>query len=182
MKKIYLIRHGLPDFPGGERMCLGITDLPLGPEGKQQAVLMAKKLPPVTRVYCSPLQRAVQTAQAIGSEIWIRSDLRERYAGDWDGLTFRQIRLRFPELYAARSEDRTLPLPNEEPKEEARSRFYSAVVQVAAEAPGDLVVVAHGGVIGLLLETLTGLWRKPDYCEVVPVLWDGEKLLWEEST
>ena len=30
MRDIYLIRHGMPDFPGGARMCLGRTDLPLG--------------------------------------------------------------------------------------------------------------------------------------------------------
>ena len=30
MKKVYLIRHALPDFPGGKRMCIGTTDLPLG--------------------------------------------------------------------------------------------------------------------------------------------------------
>ena len=65
MKRVYLIRHGLPDFPGGERMCLGSTDLPLAPEGLAQAEQMAVALPPVTAVFSSPLNRAVQTARAI---------------------------------------------------------------------------------------------------------------------
>ena len=30
MKRVYLIRHGLPDFPGGKRMCIGSTDIPMG--------------------------------------------------------------------------------------------------------------------------------------------------------
>ena len=37
MKKVYLIRHGLPDFPGGKRMCIGSTDIPMGEEGLAQA-------------------------------------------------------------------------------------------------------------------------------------------------
>ena len=36
MRDIYLIRHGMPDFPGGARMCLGRTDLPLGLRGRLQ--------------------------------------------------------------------------------------------------------------------------------------------------
>ena len=62
MKKVYLIRHGLPDFPDGKRMCLGITDIPMGEIGLAQAEEMAKILPPVTAVFSSPLIRAVQTA------------------------------------------------------------------------------------------------------------------------
>ena len=30
MKRVYLIRHGLPDFPGGRGMCIGTTDIPMG--------------------------------------------------------------------------------------------------------------------------------------------------------
>ena len=40
MREIYLIRHGMPDFPGGARMCLGRTDLPLGLRGRLQAALL----------------------------------------------------------------------------------------------------------------------------------------------
>ena len=66
MKKVYLIRHGLPDFPGGRGMCIGTTDIPMGEVGFAQAAQMAEKLPAVTAVFSSPLIRAVQTAQPIG--------------------------------------------------------------------------------------------------------------------
>ena len=92
MKKVYLIRHGLPDFPGGQRMCIGTTDIPMGEAGLAQAAAMARKLPPVTAVFSSPLTRAVQTAEAIGPDITILPGLREIHAGEWDGLTFREIR------------------------------------------------------------------------------------------
>ena len=114
MKTVYLIRHALPAFPGGSKMCLGITDIPIGCEGMEQAKVMAETLPPVTAVYASPLRRAIQTAQAIGLPVQVLSGLREIYAGEWHGLTFAQIRQRYPELYAARGLDKTVPPPGSE--------------------------------------------------------------------
>lgn len=172
MKKVYLIRHGLPDFPGGQRMCIGTTDIPMGEEGLAQAAEMAVELPTVTAVFSSPLTRAVQTAQAIGMPITILDDLRELYAGAWDGLTFSQIRERFPELYAARGKDRTLPLPGAENHAEGLARFYRAMELAAAQAPGDFAVVAHGGIIAQFLQKVTGVWKKPVYCEIISLLWD----------
>lgn len=176
MKKIYLIRHALPDFPGGERMCIGTTDIPLGEEGRHQARAMADRLPPVTAVFSSPLSRAVQTAEPIGMPIVVLEDLREMYAGLWDGLTFREIRQRFPELYAARDTDTTLPPPGGETTREALPRFAAAMGQAAAQSPGDLAVVAHGGIIALFLQSLTGQWQKPDYTQVIPLSWENGKI------
>ena len=174
MKKVYLIRHGLPDFPGGKGMCIGTTDIPMGEAGLAQAARMAENLPALTAVFSSPLTRAVQTAQAIGLPITILPDLREMYAGEWDGLTFEEIRQRYPELYAARAKDLTIPLPGAEDHEEALSRFTSAMEQAAVLAPGDFAVVAHGGIIAQFLQRITGTWYKPGYTEVVTLFWkDG---------
>lgn len=172
MKKVYLIRHGLPDFPGGKRMCLGTTDIPMGDEGLAQAAQMAATLPPVTAVFSSPLTRARQTAGAIGMPVTVLPGLREMYAGEWDGLTFDQIRTRYPELYAARARDLTLPLPGAEDHEEATVRFASAMETAAQTAPGDFAVVAHGGVIAQFLQSVTGSWYKPGYAEVICLAWD----------
>ena len=173
MKHVYLIRHGLPAFPGGQRMCLGATDLPLGPEGLAQAAEMAQRLPPVTAVFSSPLTRAVQTAQAIGMPITLLPDLRELYAGEWDGLTFEEIRQRYPELYAARGVTPGLPLPGAEDNESGLDRFCRAMEEAAQTAPGDLAVVAHGGVIALFLQQISGIRYKPGYTEVVSLIYDN---------
>ena len=135
MKRVYLIRHGLPDFPGGRKMCIGTTDIPMGEKGLAQAARMAAILPPVTAVFSSPLTRAVQTAQAIGMPITILPGLRELYAGEWDGLTFEQIRQRYPQLYAARANDSPLPLPGAEDHEDGLSRFCAAMDTAAQLAP-----------------------------------------------
>ena len=181
MKRIYLIRHGLPDFPGGKRMCIGTTDIPMGPEGLAQAAQMAEVLPPVTAVFSSPLTRAVQTARAIGIPITILDDLREMYAGEWDGLTFDQIKQKYPQLYTARGADQTLPLPGAEDHSDGLARFSGAMAAAAEAAPGDFAVVAHGGVIGHFLKSISGIWRKPGYAQIIPLIWEkGTFYLQEE--
>lgn len=181
MKKVYLIRHGLPQFPGGKKMCLGTTDLPMGEAGLAQARDMAARLPPVTAVFSSPLTRAIQTAGAIGLPITVLDDLRELYAGQWDGLTFDQIRLRYPELYAARQYDRTLPLPGAENHAEGLARFAAAMTAAANMAPGDFAVVAHGGIIAQFLQKISGTWYKPDYTQIIPLFFENGQFTLQEE-
>jgi broad specificity phosphatase PhoE len=182
MKKVYLIRHGLPDFPGGRRMCIGSTDIPLGAAGLAQAQEMAKQLPPVTAVFSSPLSRALQTAQPIGLPVTVIRDLREMDAGEWDGLTFEEIRVRYPELYAARGCDPTLPLPGAEEDAAALARFRRAMEECARLAPGDFAVVAHGGIISLFLQSVGGRRYKPGYAEVVSLVWENDHFYMQEDS
>lgn len=181
MKNVYLIRHGLPDFPGGERMCLGSTDIPMGAEGLRQAEQMAACLPPVTAVFSSPLQRAIQTAQAIGLPITVLPGLRELHAGVWDGMYFKDIRVQFPELYAARETDKFLQPPGAENPEQGVKRFHSAMEEAANASEGDLAVVAHGGIIARFLVSIGGMWRKPGYAQIIRLTWENGKFAISED-
>ena len=181
MKRVYLIRHAVPDFPLGQRLCLGRTDIPLGKAGLAQAAEMAAVLPPVSAVFSSPLTRGIQTARMIDGNVVILDGLREQDYGQWDGLTFSEIRRRFPALYAARTHDRSQLPPGSEPPEQALARFAVAMEEAARTGPGDLAVVAHGGVMELFLETITDRRYKPRYCEVIPLLWGNEGFMqWED--
>ena len=131
---------------------------------------MAKHLPPVTAVFSSPLTRTVQTAQAIGLPVTVLDDLREMHAGAWDGLTFDQIRVHYPEVYAARGTDPTLPIPGAEDHNEGLIRFVKAMETAARMSPGDFAVVAHGGIIAQFLQKITGTWRKPYYVEIISLI------------
>ncbi len=173
MKRVYLIRHGKPDFPEGESMCIGSTDIPLGETGFVQAEAMAKALPPVAAVFSSPLIRAIQTALAIGKPVTVVDDLRELHMGAWDGLTYRQIRQQFPELYEARGLDPSLPMPGAEAYDDGLARFERAMQAAAEAAPGDFAVVAHGGIFALFLQHISGSWKKPDYCQILPIFWEN---------
>ncbi len=172
MKRIYLIRHAQPEFPGGERMCLGSTDLPLSVLGQVQARDLAGRLPPVTAVYSSPLRRAIQTARAIGPDVTLLPGLRELDAGAWDGLTFREIRQQYPKLYEARGKDPSLLPPGAESPGLGLLRFQNAMEEAAAQSEGDAAVVAHGGIIAAFLKSLGGTGEKPGYAQVIPLVWD----------
>ena len=173
MRNIYLIRHGCPDFPNGKKMCLGRTDLPLGPLGRLQAAVLGllpelKGLP----VYASPLLRAVQTAKAISSEMKILPGSEELDMGLWDGLCFDEIKMRYPELYEARGKDRSLLPPLAETKEHGKRRFWSALQELLCETSGDLIIVTHNALIQALLD-LSG---PVPYGSITTVRTDGSSL------
>lgn len=182
MKRIYLIRHGLPRFPDGQRQCIGSTDLPLSENGQTQAADMAHRLPPVCAVFSSPLTRAAQTAQAIHSDVTILDGLRELDYGQWEGLTFPEIRQKFPALYAARANNLALQPPGAESCAAGLARFSAAITKAAQQSPGDFAVVSHGGIIALFMESVTGRWYKPDYCEVITLQWDQQGFYRQEES
>ena len=154
MRTIYLIRHGQPDFPGGKKMCLGKTDLPLSKLGKLQAGLLLPhfKDKQIT-VFSSPLIRARQTAAMLDRPVTVLPNLKELDMGQWDGLTFDEIRVRFPELYAARATDKALPFPDAEDKAVGLARFQEAVHQALDSCAGDIALVTHSGIMELFLGT-----------------------------
>ena len=156
MRRIFLLRHGRPDFPLGARPCLGRTNLPLGALGRMQACRTARWLKTMEfeAVYASPLKRAVETAEFCSHDLRICPDLREIDCGDWDGLDFEEIRRRWPELYAERGRDLSIPMPNAETADEVRSRAERALRQILAENRGDVLIVAHSFVIRTLLGDL----------------------------
>ena len=111
MRDIYLIRHGMPDFPGGARMCLGRTDLPLGLRGRLQAALLGAEFAGsgLGDCFCSRLTRSRETAELMGCERpVVIPGLEEMDAGEWDGLSFDEIRRRWPEYYERRGRELSL--------------------------------------------------------------------------
>lgn len=160
MRKIYLIRHGRPDIPAGKRLCLGRTDIPLGPLGRMQACLLGQALTGrVSRVFSSPLSRAMETAEGISREVTVLDGLAELSAGDWDGLDFDEIARRWPEFYAARGENPNLPIPGAEDAAAGQRRFLDAVRYALDSSAADIAIVAHISVNQLLL--CHGLGQSP---------------------
>lgn len=158
MRTVYFIRHGQPDIPQGRRICLGRTDIPLSPLGRAQAALLGDQLGDrVDRVFSSPLSRARETAEGLGHPVTVLEDLTELSAGDWDGLDFEEIALRWPELYAARGKNPNLPIPGAEDAALGQRRFLSAVHWALAHSRGDIALVAHSSVGQLLLAHALGV-------------------------
>ncbi|MGX8693095.1 MAG: histidine phosphatase family protein [Clostridia bacterium] len=146
MRKLYLIRHAMPAIPFGERWCVGgNTDLPLNALGRMQAALLPSlpELRGVTAVFCSPLSRARETALPLCGAPRVIEGLEEQRMGVWDGLSFAEIRARFPALYAAREADLSILPEGAEPLEAVRARMLAALRRCLAESEGDIAVVSH---------------------------------------
>lgn len=102
-RRIYLVRHGVTEWNKLFRY-QGSTDIPLSPEGEEQAERVGLRLSRISvdRIISSPLKRSTATAMKIaaitgvnGVEIW--DELREVSFGDWEGLTVRDIIITFGE-------------------------------------------------------------------------------------
>jgi len=157
MRKIYLIRHGLPEFPDGKKVCIGHTDLPVSPIGRMQALLAAKFLDDadISAVFCSRLKRAVQTAEPFG-KAKIIDGLEEMNFGEWDGFSFDEIKVRWPDLYEARGRDNSIQPPGAEYPQEAFLRFNSALRKILEDSTGNIVIVSHASVMRTFLSEISG--------------------------
>ena len=99
---IHLARHGQTAY-NAEGRFQGHLPVPLNDTGFGQAEELAQAASGVEIVslWCSPLLRAVQTAEAVARRIGLRPTTDERFAetdtGDWTGRSFAEIRAEDPE-------------------------------------------------------------------------------------
>ena len=158
MRRIWLIRHGHPDFPLGAHMCLGRTNTPLGPLGRMQACLLSEELrEKKLTVFTSPLTRCRETAAPLGGEAISVPALAEQDMGPWDGLDFEEIKRRWPDLYARRGDEPLLVPPGAETLEQVRRRALPALRDCLDRSEDDLAVVAHASVIQAILAEACGI-------------------------
>ena len=153
IRKIYLIRHAMPDIPLGERWCVGgRSNFPLGRLGRIQAARLpfVAELKNVKAVFVSPLVRAIETARPLCPAPRIMPGLEEQDMGVWDGLSFREIMARYPELYAARERDPSLLPAGAESEEAVAKRMREAIVLCLRESEGDIALVSHKGAIAAI--------------------------------
>jgi broad specificity phosphatase PhoE len=100
---LYIARHGATEWTHSGQHT-GSTDLPLLPEGEEQARHLGERLRGVAfvAVYSSDLERSLRTAELAGFASVERTPLlREYNYGEYEGLTTREIHETRPdwELY-----------------------------------------------------------------------------------
>ena len=146
--RLLLVRHGQSVWNADGRW-QGQADPPLSLLGEAQAVSAARAVPAVQAIWASTLQRAMHTAEIISSFTGIGpvvpcTDLIERGAGEWSGLTRAEIDAQWPGYLE--SGDRP---PAYEADDVLLERVMRAVHQMAAATPpGQTTLgVCHGGVI-----------------------------------
>ncbi len=160
--EILLVRHGESTSNLAGRW-QGQGDGPLSPLGRAQAAALGAALDglDLTAVISSDLQRAADTARALGRPVRVDARWRELDVGRWEGLTADEVAAAFPNDLDALQGDPDARMGGGESWTELTDRSHAAFGTVAgALAPGDRVaVVCHGGVILALLERLLGLDR-----------------------
>lgn len=164
---VFYIRHGETDWNRDGRF-QGRRDIPLNDRGRAQAAaagsiladLLARDGRPVADLdfVSSPLGRATATIELVRTSLALPTDgyrldyrLREISYGDWEGLTYPEMKAHDPELFARRRADSWhVSAPAGETYAEVAVRMGAWFDEIA----GDTVVVAHGGTMRALLVTL----------------------------
>ena len=148
--RLYLIRHAATDHSAEDRFA-GSSNVPLSDEGRRQAERLAHRLRiyPPAAIYCSPMDRTVETAALLGEPHGTapqpRDGLREIDHGHWEGLSRAEVKARFRDEIAAWDED---PFgyapPGGETGMAVMSRALPCIREIVAAHPDQTVfVVSH---------------------------------------
>ncbi|MFF4847557.1 bifunctional RNase H/acid phosphatase [Streptomyces sp. NPDC001194] len=150
-----LLRHGETALTPQKRFSgSGGTDPELSEAGRRQASAVAEALAArgtVQTIVSSPLRRCRETAQAVadrlGLTVTVEEGLREVDFGAWEGLTFAEVRERFPDDLQA-----WLDSPKAAPTGGGES-FAAATRRISATR--DRLLAAHAGRTVLLVTHVT---------------------------
>lgn len=162
MKKLYLIRHGHTVDNELFRYS-GFSDCDLSDVGKKQVIQMTDyfKQFDVDKVYASTLKRTTQTMGAYADlknkKIECLDDLREMNFGLFDGLSFDEIKRKYPkEAEKLVSGYTNYRFPDGENLEEMYERNVIAMKKIISENKDldSVVVCSHMGTIRNLLSYL----------------------------
>jgi alpha-ribazole phosphatase/probable phosphoglycerate mutase len=169
---IYLIRHG-ETVDSDSRRYKGHIDVPLSDNGIAQVRKLSGYLSQNTErrtqntdikaVYCSGLSRAVKSAEIISESFSldpiIDNGLKERNFGVWEGMSFDEIREKWPDAFNAWAENpvKFSPIKGESTLD-VRDRAMEAFNTIVSNHTGDsIAIVAHGGINRVILCELLGI-------------------------
>jgi broad specificity phosphatase PhoE len=162
--RLLLTRHG-ETVANAARRYAGHSESDLTALGRRQARALGRRLAyeRIDAVYASDLQRALETARlCLGSrelEVFVEPRLREMSFGEWEGLTFDEIRSGWPDHHhLMRTIGDEFHAPGGEPFTETKRRVIEAVEELFARYNDETVLlVAHGGTLQIVLQYLLGL-------------------------
>jgi Fructose-2,6-bisphosphatase len=185
--KIYFIRHGETDWNVAGRM-QGQQDIPLNATGRKQSEQLSGKLlklveaPEKLDYIVSPMRRTRETADILmhkagldPASYKVDPRLREITFGEWEGLTWKEVRARDPELARIRDMDKWGTVS---PGGESYAMLADRVRPLFEELKRDTVIVSHGGVARATLAVLG--YVAPHDAPIIDI-WQGRILQLTDS-
>lgn len=146
---VLLVRHGTTGTTGkvlpGRAKGLHLADT--GRAQADRAAARIAELEHVDAVYCSPLERARETAAPIGKAVGTRPKvargLLECDFGDWTGAELQKL-MKLPEWQTVQKAPSTFRFPGGESFTEMQVRIVSALDDLRSQHPGGTIVcVSH---------------------------------------
>ncbi|MFC1953921.1 histidine phosphatase family protein [Chloroflexota bacterium] len=170
MSKILLVRHGVTEYNSLYKFC-GYSDIDLNAHGFKQVEKLRNRLAneKIDAVYSSDLKRAVSTAKIVSSEHNVElatyPELREISYGHLEGLTFEEIKNKYPEVAESITNfNLSLSFPGGESFTEFIARTLRFMEKLNEHTEEQTILIAsHGGPLTTLVCELLGIsqshWR-----------------------
>jgi broad specificity phosphatase PhoE len=155
---IYLVRHGIT-ASNKKKIYMGQSDEGLDEEGVKQANILGMRLKGegISKIYTSPVKRALQTAEILNNYlltgVLLEEDLREMGIGQWEGMPEEEVKSKYPEEWAIWNEcPKDLTLPGREALSSVQERAVKTVNKIlCADSSRKIVVVTHVAIIRCLI-------------------------------
>ena len=159
---IVLVRHGETDW-NRDRRFQGHADIVLNETGRAQVRALATELAGerFAIAYTSPLRRAAESAEILGTELGLAvrpcEALKEVHVGSWAGLTVPEVEARFPDGHRLWLDSR-IGWEDGETYDDLGIRVVEGLGRIGAAHPdAHVLAVTHGGPIRATLAAIRGL-------------------------
>jgi probable phosphomutase (TIGR03848 family) len=160
---LLLVRHALNDWVGSDKLAGWTPEVHLNDKGRLQAEALAQRLSdrPIAAVYASPLERAIETAQAIAArhnlEVQLREGLGEVRYGEWTGRSVKDL-AKEDTWRVVQFHPSGARFPGGESIYQMQARAVAELDAIVAAHPEQtIVVVSHADVIKAALAHYVGL-------------------------
>ncbi len=164
MTEFLLIRHAVNDFVKTGKLAGWTPDVHLNEDGRAQAAALGTRLATVkiNALYSSPLERTVETAQAViehhpGLQLQLLDSLGEVRYGAWQGEEISKLAQR--KLWrVVQAFPSRVRFPDGESMREAQMRAVNALETLTIKHPrASVAVVSHSDVIKMIVAHYLGM-------------------------
>ncbi|TVR22471.1 MAG: MSMEG_4193 family putative phosphomutase [Anaerolineaceae bacterium] len=164
MTTILLIRHAVNDYVKTGRLAGWTPGVHLNEDGERQAAALGERLAdaPLRAIYASPLERTVQTAQAIQQyhphlQIQHNQAVGEVRYGDWEDKSIAALRER--KMWAVVQEYPSRAVfPNGEAMRDVQTRAVTEIERLTGQHPDEMIaIVSHADLIKMVLAHYLGV-------------------------